>query len=96
MANKYLFASLASFGSVEGDRATSPRFSIANVVMSASRASLEALIASLLPIGGTAKEVTSPTTIKLLIAVRTFFVSANGERETSPSFTFIGTYTALL
>ena len=48
----------------------------------ASSASLEALIATLLPASGTAKEVTFLTAIKLLIAVRSLFSCADGERAT--------------
>ena len=64
----------------EGDEAMSPFFATANAPIEASNASLESLIACLFPAGGIVKEATLPTAIKLLIAVRTLFSCANGER----------------
>ena len=58
------------FTSGEGDEATSPSFAIRCAAIEASSASLEALIAALLPAVGTAKKANFPTAIKLLIAVR--------------------------
>ena len=72
-ANKYLFADLFLFTSGEGDEATSPSFTIRYAAIEASSASLEALIASLLPVCGTAKEATFPTAINLLIAIGSLF-----------------------
>ena len=93
---QHLFADISLFTSGQDDEATAPSFSICYARIEASIALLEALIASLLPAGGTAKEVTFPTAIKLLIAVGWFFAWANGERETLPSFTLIGAYNTLL
>ena len=55
MANNYMFADLFLFTSGEGDEATSPSFTIRYAAIEASSASLEALIASLLPASGPAK-----------------------------------------
>ena len=52
----YLFADLLLLTSREGDEATSPSFATANMQIEASSTLLEALIATLLPVGGTAKE----------------------------------------
>ena len=67
--NNNLFANLFLFMSGEGDEATSPSFTTRYAAIEASSASLEALIASLLPACGPAKEATFPTAIRLLIAV---------------------------
>ena len=96
MANKCLFADLLFFTIGEGDEATPPSFVAENASIEASSASLEALIASLLPACGTAKEATFPTAINLLIAVGSLFSSANGERPTPPSYASIGAYNTLL
>lgn len=64
--------------------------------MSTPSTSLGALIASLLPTGGFAKEASLLTAIELLMAAILFFASANGERGKSPSCTSIDTYVALL
>ena len=56
MANEYLFANLLLLASGEGDEATSPSFAIRYAAIEASSASLEASIATLLPVGGTAKD----------------------------------------
>ena len=53
---KYLFADLLLFTRREGDEVTSPSFVAENAAIEASSASLEALIAALLPAVGTAKE----------------------------------------
>ena len=53
---KYLFADLWLFTSVEGDEATSPSFAIRYAAIDASSTSLEAIIATLLPAGGTTKK----------------------------------------
>ena len=90
-ANKYLSADLLFFTAGEGDEATSPSFASKNAVIEASGASLEALIASLLPACGTAKEATFPTAINLLIAVGSLSSYTNGERAKPPSFASIGT-----
>ena len=52
---KYLFGNLLLFTRGEGDQATSPSFVTRCAPMEASSVSLEALIASLLPSGGTTK-----------------------------------------
>ena len=46
---EYLFANLLLFMSGEGDEAMSPAFATANVLIEASKASLEALIANYRP-----------------------------------------------
>ena len=56
IANKYLFVDLFLFESGEGDEATSPSFVAENKAIDASSMSLEAIIATLLPAGGTAKK----------------------------------------
>ena len=71
MANKYLFAEILFFVSGEGEETTSPSFTTRYTTIEASSASLEALIASLLPACGTAKEATFPMAINLLIAICT-------------------------
>ena len=81
-ANKYLFANLLFFTSGEGDDTTLPIFTTRYAAIEASSASLEALIAVLLPAGGTPKQATFPTAINLLIAVELLFSCANGERAT--------------
>ena len=78
MANKYLSADLLFFTAREGDEATSPSFAAENAAIEASSALLEALIASLLPACGTAKETTFPMAINLLIAVGSLFSCADG------------------
>ena len=79
----------------EGDEATSPSFATCYAAMKASNMSLKKLIAILLPIGTTIKEVTFPLAIKLLIAIGSLFACANGERAMPPSCTSIGAYNAL-
>ena len=95
-ANKCLFADPLFFTAGEGDEATSPSFAAENAAIEASSASLEALIASLLPACGTAKEATFSTAINLLIAVGSLFSCTDGEWETSPYCTSIGAYNTLL
>ena len=95
-ANKCLFADPLFFTAGEEDEATSPSFAAENAAIEASSASLEALIASLLPACGTAKEATFPTAINLLIAVGSLFSYADGERAKPPSFASIGAYNTLL
>ena len=56
IANKNLFAVLYLLTSIEGDEATFRSFATAYVAIEASSASLEVLIPTLLPTGGTAKE----------------------------------------
>ena len=90
MANKCLFADLLLFTTGEGDEATSPFFVAENAEIEASNASLEALIASLLPPCDTAKEATFPTAINLLIAVGSLFSFPDSERATPPSCASIG------
>ena len=92
MANKYLSSDILFFIPREGDEATSPSFAAENTAIEASSASLEALIANLLPTCGTAKEATFPTAINLLIAVGSLFSCVDGERATPPSCTSIGAY----
>ena len=65
-ANNYRFADLFLFTSGEGDEATSPSFTTRYVAIEASSASLEALIASLLPAFGPAKEATFPMAISVV------------------------------
>ena len=48
----------------------------------ASSTSLKALIATLLPVGGTTKEATFPIAIKLMIAIKLLFSCVDGERAT--------------
>ena len=96
MANKYLFANLLLLTIGEGGKATSPSFAIRYVVIEASSTPLEALIASLLPTSGIAKEATFPITFNLLIGIRCFFSFTNGERATLPSCASIGAYNASL
>ena len=96
MANKYLFADLLFFMSGEGDDATFPIFTTRYAAIEASSASLEALIAVLLPAGGTPKQAIFPTAINLLIAVELLFSCTDGERATLPSCTSIGAYNTLL
>ena len=67
-----------------------------NAAIEASNASLEVLIASLLPACGTTKEATFPTAINLLIAVGSLFSCPDGEWATPPSCTSIGAYNTLL
>ena len=95
-ANKYLFADLLLFTNGESDEATSPSFGAENSWIDASSALLEALIASLLPACGPAKEAIFPTAIKLLIAIGSFAACEDGERATPPSCASIGAYNALL
>ena len=92
MANKYLFAGLLFFTSGEGEETTSPSFTTRYVAIEAFSASLEALIASVLPACGTVKEATFSMAINLLIAVGLLFSCADGERATPPSCASIGTY----
>ena len=94
--NNYLFSNLFSFMSGEVYRASSPPFLNANAMISASSASLEAPIASLLSIGSTLKEATFLREIKLLIVVGLLFACANDEWTTTPSCTSISAYNALL
>lgn len=68
IANKYLFANLLIFISAYSDEAKPPSFAVLYVAIEASSTSLEVLIASSLPPGGTAQEATAPMAIKLLIA----------------------------
>ena len=95
-ANKYLFAELLFFMTGEGEETTSPSFTTRYVAIEASSASLEALIASVLPACGTAKEATFPTAINLLIAIGSLFSCADGERATPPSCTSIDAYNTSL
>ena len=95
-ANKYLFAEFLFFTSEKGDETTAPSFTTRYAAIEASSASLEALIASLLPACGTVKEATFPTAINLLIAVGSLFSCTDGERATSPSCTSIGAYNTSL
>ena len=69
MANKYMFADFLIFMSGEGDEAMFPSFTISYVAIKASSTSVEALIASLLPASGTAKEDTFPMAINHMVAV---------------------------
>ena len=96
MANKKLFANLLFFMSGEGDEATSPIFTTRYTAIEASSASLEALIAILLPACATLKEATFSTAINFLIAVGLLFSCTNGERATLPSGALIGAYNTLL
>ena len=73
IAKKYLFPNILFFKSGEGDEATSSSFTTRYVAIQAYSALLEVLIASLLPAYGTAKEVTFPTAISLLIAIGSLF-----------------------
>ena len=91
-----MFADLLIFMSGEGGEATSPSFTISYVAIEASSASLEALIASLLPASGTAKEDTFPMAINHMVAVGSLFSSSDGERAMLPSCTLIGAYNTLL
>ena len=77
-ANKYMFAYILLFTSGQRYEATSPYFVAENGAIGASSASLEVLIASLVPAGGIAKETTFSTTGKLLTTVESFFSCANG------------------
>ena len=95
-ANKYLFADLLFFTRGEGDDATLPNFTTRYVAIEASSASLEALIAVLLPADGTSKQAIFPTAINLLIAVELLFPCADGERARPPSCASICTYNTLL
>ena len=92
----YMFADLLFFTSKEGDEETSPSFATYYAAIEASNALLAVLIATLLPIGGTAKEATFLTAMKLLIAAKSLFSGIDGERATPPSCTSIGAYNALL
>ena len=56
MANRYLFANTYLFLGGECNEAMSPSFAIRYVAIEGSSASLQALIATLLPACGTAKE----------------------------------------
>ena len=67
-ANNYLFADLFLFTRGEVDEATSPSFATRCVAIETSSASLEALIASLLPAFGPVKEATFSMAIRLLNA----------------------------
>ena len=96
MANKYLFADLLFFTSGDGDKATSPIFTTRYMAIEASSASLEGLIAVLLPAGGTLKQATFPTAINLLIAVGLLFSCVDGEWATPSSCASIGAYNTLL
>ena len=96
MANKYLFADLLFFMSGEGDEAMSPIFTTRYAAIEASSASLEALIASSLPVCGPANEAIFSMAIKLLIAIRSFDACKDGEQATPPSYASIGAYNALL
>ena len=90
----YIFADILFFTSREGDEATSPSFATRYEAIEASSESLEALIATLLPASGTAKEATFPTAIKPFVTVVSLFSSTDGERATLPSCTSIGAYNA--
>ena len=81
----YLFTNLLFFTSGENEEATSPSLAIRYVAIEAFSTSLEALIVALLPAGGTTKETTFPTTIKLLIGVKSLFSHTNGEQATPQS-----------
>ena len=96
MANNYLFADLFLITSGEGDEVTSPSFTTRYAAIEASRASLEALIASLLPACGPAKEATFPTAIRLLIAVGSLVTCEDSEWATTPSCMSMGACNALL
>ena len=96
MANNYLFADLFLFTSGEGDEATSPSFTTRYAAIEASSTSLEALIASLLPACGPAKEATFPIAIRLLIAIGSLVACADGEWATTPSCMSMGACNALL
>ena len=95
-ANNYLFADLFLFMSGEGDEVTSPSFTTRYAAIEASSASLEALIASLLPACGPATEATFPTAIRLLIAVGSLVACADSEWATTPSCMSMGACNALL
>ena len=95
-ANNYLFANLFLFTSREGDQATSPSFTTQYIVIEASRKSLEALIASLLPACGPGKEATFLMAIRLLIIVRLLVACADGKWATTPSCVLMGACNTLL
>ena len=80
MAIKYLFASFLVFGNGVGDEAMSPPFASANLVIDASSALPEAVIASLLPTTNIKKEATFLRTIKLLIAIKLSFACADAKQ----------------
>ena len=84
-ANTCLFTELLFFMSEEGEETTSSYFTTHYVAIEASTASLEALIASLLPACGTAKEAAFPTAINLLIAIGSLFSCVDDERAMPPS-----------
>ena len=92
----YLFANLLFFASREGDEAASPSFATRYTEIEASSAFLEALIATLLPAGGTAKVVTFMMAIKLLIAVESLFSCTDGDWVTKSSCATIGACNELL
>ena len=96
MANNYLFADLFLFMIGEGDEATSPSFTIRYATIEASSAFLEALIGSLLPECGPAKEATFLMAVRLLIAVKLLFACTDGEWATTPSCMSMGAYNVLL
>ena len=95
-ANNYMFADLLLFMSGEGDKATPPSFTTHYVAIEASSASLEALIASLLPACGPAKETTFTVAIRLLIAVGSLVACTDGEWATTPSCMSMGACNTLL
>ena len=92
----YSFANLLFFTSIEGAEAMLPSFATRYVAIKAFSLLLEALIATLLPAGDTAKEAIILIAIKLLIIFRFFFSGANGEQSTPPSCTSIDAYNAFL
>ena len=96
MANKYLFSNLLLLASGEGGKTTSLSFAISYVAIEASGTLLEALIATLLSIGGTAKEAAFPMAIKLLIAVGSLFSCADGKQATPLFCASIGAHNVLL
>ena len=96
MANNYLFANLFLFTRGEGEEATLPSFTTRYVAIQASSASLEALIASLLPAFGPAKEATFLMAIRLLIPIRSLVAFVDGEWAMTPSCMSMGACNALL
>ena len=74
----------------------SSSFAIHYAVIDASSATLEVLIARLLPTNGIAKEATFPIVIKLLIAIGFLFACTDGEWAMLPSCTSNSTCDALL
>ena len=94
--NNYLFADLFLFMSGEGDVASSPSFTTCYAAIEASSASLEALIASLLPACGPTKEATFLMAIRLLIAVGLLVACKDSEWATTTSCMSMGACNALL